>query len=255
MTQKLVVVMPTYKRPEMLALSLEKLSLTTQAANLDVRIYLDHTILKSRIDELDYVRDTYFPTADIFHANNHVMVPSGSWNILNSLKAGYETGSEFVFFIEEDVFVTPDFFDRHLEMQASGDYFVTCGRKLKFRDESYYSNPGTCYKHEKLVFIVPHICPEYFADQKGYLETRFAGMDDAGILDDGLIRRAMQSVGGQARCAVPSIAFHQGFHFYNRAPEYRVEGNIEERIAGLRKLLPTVNPADRYTGDFEPYSV
>jgi hypothetical protein len=250
-----VVVIPTYRRPEMLALTLEKISSTTQAAsqNLDVRIFLDHTILEPRILETEYVRDNFFPTAEIFHANNHPLVPSGSWNILQSLKAGYDTKAEFVFFIEEDVLVTPDFFDRHLEMQASGDYFVTCGRKLKFRDETYFSNPGSCYKHEKLGLVVPHICPEYFANQKAYLETRFPDMSDAGILDDGTIRRVMQSVGGKALCAEPRIASHIGFHMYGRSPEYRVEGSIEERIAGLRRLLPTVSPDDRYTGDFEPF--
>lgn len=252
---KLVVVMPTYHRTEMLALALEKIQSTTQAANneLDTRIFLDHTILQSKINDVEYVRDTYFPTAEIFHANNHPLVPSGSWNILHSLKAGYETGSDFVFLIEEDIFVTPDFFDRHLEMQASGDYFVTSGRKLKIRDEFYYSNPGSCYRRDKLGLVVGHICPQYFADQKGYLERHFPMMDDAGILDDGLVRRVMQSVGGKALCAVPPIAFHQGFHMYGRNPQYRVEGSIEERVAGLRLLLSTVNPDDRYTGDFEPF--
>lgn len=240
----------------MLALALEKISQTTQAANvesLDVRIFLDHTILQSKINDVEYVRDTYFPTASIFHANNHILAPSGSWNILHSLAAGYKTGADFVCLIEEDILVTPDFFNRHIEMQTSGDYFVTCGRKLRFRDATYYSNPGTCYRREKLGLVVPHICPEYFADQKGYLEKHFPNMDDAGVFDDGTVRRVMQSVNGQARCATPAIAFHQGFHMYGRNPEYRVEGNIEEKIAGLRLLLATVNPADRYTGDFEPY--
>lgn len=237
----------------MLALSLEKISQTTQAANLDVRIFLDHTILPSRLTDVEYVRDTFFPTAEIFHANNHPLLPSGTWNILNSLKAGYETGAEFVFFIEEDIFVTPDFFDRHLEMQRSGDFFVTSGRKLRNRDETYFSNPGSCYRHEKLGLVVPHICPEYFADQKGYLEKHFPEMDDAGILDDGLIRRVMQSVDGKALCAVPPIAFHQGFHYYDRMPQYKVEGSLVEKIVGLRRLLPTVNPQDRYTGDFEQF--
>lgn len=236
----------------MLALTLEHLAQTRPAFQLDVRICVDHTN-QERLADIDYVRDTYFPTADIYHAGNHILTPGGCWNILNSLKSGYETGAEYVFFVEEDVFVSPDFFDRHLELQGSGDYFVTSGRKLAYFDDTFYSNPGSCYRRKKLAAVIPHICDLYFTDQRGYLEHYFPGMDDAGILDDGLIRRAMRSLGGRAKCAVPSIAFHQGFHYYNKMAEYRVEGNIQQKIEQLRVLLPTVDPKARYTGDFEPY--
>lgn len=249
---KSVLVIPTLKRPEMLALSLEKLSQTRQDSSLDVRIHLDHTT-SERLSEVEFVRDTYFPTAEIFHANNHVLCPSGSWNILNSLKAGYNTGAELIFFVEEDIFVTPDFFERHIEMQSSGDYFVTSGRKLPQFDDTFFSNPGSCYKREKLAMVIPHINEHYFADQKSYLNLHFPNMDSAGILDDGMVRRVMLSVNGKAKCAVPAIAFHQGFHFYNRMPGYCVEGTLVEKIEQLRVLLTKVKPTDRYAADFEPY--
>jgi hypothetical protein len=251
--QKSVVVIPTLRRPEMLALTLQHLSQTRQASSLDVRIYVDHTT-EQRLDEVEYVRDTFFPTADIFHAATHVLCPGGTWNILQSLKSGYETGVEFIFFVEEDVFVRPEFFDRHLEMQASGDYFVTCGRKLPNRDEFYYSNPGTCYRREKLALVIPHINDRYFADQAGYVEEHFPNMQDAGTNDDGLIRRVMQSVGGKALCAVPPTAYHQGFHYYNRMPQFTVEGTLPEKIEQLKVLLQKVNPKDRYSSDFEPFN-
>jgi hypothetical protein len=257
MNQKIVTVIPTLKRPEMLALTLEHLSRTRQATELDCRIFLDHSndsqLNETRLGDTEYVRDMYFPTAAIFHANNHVVAPSGSWNILHSLKSGYETGADLIFFVEEDIFVTPDFFDRHIQLQESGDYFVTSGRKLRQFDDTFFSNPGSCYRREKLALVIPHINDLYFADQKSYLENRFPNMSDAGILDDGLIRRVMRSVSGKAKCAVPPIAFHAGFHYYNRMTGYCVEGTLREKIEQLRVLLTKVNPADRYTGDFEPY--
>ena len=153
MNLKSVVVIPTFARPEFLALALEKVNATNNAPD-DVRIFLD-TCSDERMDETEYVRDTYLPTAEIFRAGLHVISIGGSWNILNSLKQGCLTGAEYVFFIEEDVMVKPDFFDRHYQMQAEDDYFVTCGRKLRNRDENYYSNPGTCYRHEKLETVLP----------------------------------------------------------------------------------------------------
>lgn len=241
----------------MLALCLESLSLTRQDFDLDVRIFLDHSndpkLNAARLTDTECVRDIYFPAASIFHANNHVIAPSGSYNILHSLLAGYNTGADFIALVEEDVLVSSDFFIRHLDLQASGDYFVTSGRKLSQFDDTFFSNPGSCYRREKLALVIPHINEHYFADQKSYLDLHFPKMDDAGILDDGLVRRVMRSTGGKARCAVPRICSHVGFHFYNRMPGYCVEGTLAEKIEQLRILLTKVKPTDRYAADFEPY--
>jgi hypothetical protein len=243
--------MPTCHRPEFLALSLEKLAKTPEYNELDVRIFLDVSS-EERLVEVDFVRDTYFPSATIFHANPHIYAPSGSWNILQSLKAGYESGAELVYLVEEDVMVSSgNFFQTHQYMQSTGDYFVTCGRRLMRLSEDYYTNPGSCYRREKLALVMPHICDEYFSDQRAYITEHFEPMDDAGILDDGLIRRVMMSVGGKAKCAVPSIAAHQGFHFYGRFVQYKTYGAIEDRIIQLRDMLSGLDSTGRYTKDFE----
>jgi hypothetical protein len=259
MNQKIVVVMPTLKRTEMLALSLEALSRTPQAFQLDLRIFLDHThdhkLNDIRLSETEFVRDKYFPTAEIFAANNHVVTPGGCYNILQSLAAGYQTGADYIFMVEEDVIVRPDFIDRHIELQSSGDYFVTSGRKLAYFDDTFYSNPGTCYRSDKLAHVIPHICDQYFYNPKAYLEQRFPNMDDAGVLDDGLVRRVMRSLGEKAKCAVPRICSHIGWHYYGKMQMYKNEGRLEDRIAWIREFLsdiPARKAADpRYIGDLE----
>jgi hypothetical protein len=252
--QKLTVVTPTYKRPEMLALSLERLRACPEAKDLEVRIHLDHTN-DARLNEVEYVRDTYFPEAQIYHAQNHVLAPSGCWNILHSLKAGWQTGAEYIFLVEEDCLVTPDFFKRHLEMQESGEYFVTSGRKLFYLPENYYTNPGCCFRRDKLALVLPHITDAYFADLTGYLDRKFGKMADGGNLDDGLIRRVMRSVSGEAKCATPPIVSHVGFHYYQKMAQYKNEGTIQERILWIRNFLsdiPARKKADpRYIGDLE----
>jgi hypothetical protein len=248
-----VVVIPTLKRPEFLALCLEKLSYAQNVPD-DIRIFLDWCS-DDRLSEIEYVRDKFFPTADIFRAGPHILVPGGTWNILHSLKEGHTSGADYVFLLEEDIFCKPEFFTEHYRMQSGGDYFVTCGRKLRNRDDSYYSNPGTCYKSDKLALVMPHINMKYFADQAGYLERHFPHMDDAGTLDDGLIRRVMQSTGGRAKCAIPAISAHQGFHYFGKFTQYHIVGPIAERIEKLRVMLAKISPTDRYTGDFEPFVV
>lgn len=253
MNQKAVVVMPTLNRPEFLALALERLSQTPQSNDLDVRIFLDHTGNPRRIEEVTAVRDIYLPTAEIFQAKAHVMAPSGCWNILHALKSGYESGADYVFLVEEDVMVYPNFFEAHYALQNSGEYFATCGRLLSCLSSAYYTNPGSCFKREALGLVIPHIGDRYFADRRGYLDATFDSMDEASDLDDGLIRRVIRSTGAKVKYPERPICAHQGFHYYKKFEQYQNEGTITERVAQLRAMLAQISPIDRYTKDFEPY--
>lgn len=245
-----VVVMPALKRPEMLAISLERMMFAQDVPD-DIRIFVDHTTADV-LDDMEYVRDTYCPDAQIFHAQKHVFVSSGCWNILNALKAGYEAKKELIFLIEEDVSVFPDYFAWNL--RQDGDHFATCGRHRKEYGMDYYTNPGAAFRREALEFIVPHINDLYFRDQRSYLDATFGSMDEASPLDDGLIRRVIRQHGSYiVYPETPKVA-HQGFHYYNRLVQYKISsGSISERIASCRAVLDSVSPADRYSRDFEPY--
>lgn len=250
---KKTVVMPTLKRPEFLALALQNLERNPNSSDLDVRIYLDYTKDAQRLDEVEYVRDTYFSTADIFQAESHVEAPSGCWNILNALKQGYETGADLIFLVEEDVMVRPWFIGWHTLAHSQGNYFATCGRLRKEHSSAYYTNPGSCFRRDALALIMPHICDEFFADRRGYMDRVFGSMDEASDLDDGLIRRIIRQQKGKILYPPDPSCSHAGFHFFGRFQEFLTEGNIKERICQLRKMLSKIKPTDRYTKDFEPF--
>ena len=250
--QKSMIVMPTLRRPEMLALSLERIA---QADNRpdDIRIFVDHTT-NEVLDEMDYVRDRYYPTAQIFHAGEHTYAPSGCYNILHALKDGYETGAEFVFMIEEDCMVFPDFFKWAYQAQNDNpDCFATCGRLRPEYRNDFYTNPGACFRHDALGFVTPHITNEFFNDRRGYMDATFGEFPEESDLDDGLIRRVIRQQDSRVVYPdTPKVA-HQGFHFYNKLAQYKVEGSIAERIAGFRDLSAQVSPSERYARDFEPF--
>jgi hypothetical protein len=246
-----VVVMPTLKRPEMLALALESIDRADQSPD-DIRIYVDHTDAK-RLSEVEYVRDTYLPRALIFHAKEHPRAPSGCWNILNSMKGGYESGADLIFFVEEDVRVFHDYFTWSIEAQDSG-CFATSGRYIKRYGENYYTNPGASFRRESLALVVPHINDSFFNDRRGYLDKIFTPFPDASDLDDGLIRHVMRSVNGFVKYPETPKVAHQGFRMYCRTEEFRPIGNIERRIHQLRNILKNVDPSWRYTQDFEPFT-
>ena len=246
-----IVVMPVANRPEMLALSLERLSLAQGTP--EVRIFVD-CVGQTRLDEFEHVRDTYYPLADLYYAQEHTPCVSGTWNILQALKAGYDSGAGLVFLIEEDIMVRPDYFDWHRQEMATGQYLATCGRKdPRFYPlhPDLYTNPGSCLRRDLLERLCCHINDDYFVRLRAYLDEKFPVWDETSCLDDGLIRRVIREMGG--RVAYPEVAkcAHQGWKFYNRLDIYENKGTIEERIVGLRKMIASVKPADRYAGDFE----
>lgn len=252
-TTNLAVMIPTLRRPEMLALALEKLQNTPQSPSLDVRIFLD-TQDEDRLRETEFVRDEYFPDATLYCSNPHVEVPSGMWNILNALKQGFQTGAEYVFMVEEDVLVYPDFFDWHLEAQRSGDWFATCGRRLRlFPKYDNYTNSGSCFHRDKLALVIPHINDEMFADRRIYYDRMFGKMDEVSDLDDGLIRRIAKHGGYQVLYPDKPKCAHIGFRGYNHYMDWVNVGSIERRIEQLRKMLSTIDPNGRFTRDFEPF--
>lgn len=250
-TQKITVVMPTLNRPEMLALALEKLSKCPQKKELDVRLYVD-VCSTERLDDIEFVRDEYFPEAMIFQASEHIPAPSGCWNILNALKQGYHTGADYIFLVEEDVFVYPEFITWHLFKQQQGDWFATCGRRRYEHLSDYYTNPGSCLSKESLRQIVPHINDSYFKDRKGYLDRFFGSMDEASDLDDGLIRRVARACHGKIAYPERPVCAHKGFRMYNHGHEFLITARkIQDRIKQCRALLKTLKSSDRYTRDFE----
>ena len=251
--KKSVVVIPTCHRPEFLALALKNLRSLPIATNLDVRIYADD-VPESRLEEIEFVRDEYFPEALIFRAKPHIKVLSGCWNILNAIKQGYETGAEYIILLEEDVYVRPRFYDWHMSEMATGEYLATCGRKEpRFypRHPDIYTNPGSCLRRDLVEQLIPHICDDYFKRLRGYLDEKFGPWDEMSMLDDGLIRRVIRQMGGKVKFPDEPMCIHKGWAFYNKLDIYMNRGTIQERIARLPGMMTKLKPGDRYASDFE----
>lgn len=229
---------------------MERLRQTNQLPD-DIRVYAD---FGSNLEEIQYVAETYLPQAKVFQQPDHMQAPSGCWNILDSIKKGYETGAYRIFLIEEDIMIRPHFFDWHL---SQTDCLASCGRKDRFHYPLYgplYTNPGSCLHRELVEQIVPHICDDYFHRLRGYLDDHFGPWDTQSNLDDGLIRRVIRLMGGKAVYPDLPVCAHQGFRAYNKLDLYmNYETDIEKKIARLREILRNVRPTDRYTKDFDVY--
>lgn len=235
----------------MLALSLEKLKRSGCAYK--VRIFAD---TPANIDEVTYVRDNFYPEADLTHVGPHVSAPSGSWNILNSIRQGFESGAARVWIVEEDVMVRPGFFEWHEEKQATGCWLATCGRPDKYLSTKgdFYTNPGSCLSRELIEQLIPHINDEFFRDPATYVDTHFDPWPGMSPLDDGLIRRVIRKMGGSVLTARPGVCAHQGFRTYNRLDIYKnYETKIDKKIERLRQIILGIRQGDHFAQDFEAF--
>ena len=248
-----IVAIPTCNRPELLALCLLRLSGARGCP--EVHIYADTA---ANMDAVEYARDTYHPTATIFHANAHLEAPSGTWNILSSIKDAARFADN-VYLVEEDVMVYPYFFEWHESQTA----VVSVGRRdaaFYPRYPGAYTNPGAYIRRPALDLLIPHINDDYFVRRRAYLNERFPEMDAWSSLDDGLIRRVVWNNFGA--CAFPerNVCAHQGFRSYSSNLDIMLNHGktIQERIEGFlencERLKTTTDPRyKRYVIDYEPY--
>ncbi len=247
-----VVVMPTYGRPEMLALSLECLSRVPNCP--EIHIYVDRGVDKSIFQ---HVKDKYSPAAFLHFTEDRPECTSGTWNILHSLQEGYNLGADLIFICEEDVMVFPQWYQWHWDQIVEHRYNASCGRRIPAFFKRYgdvYTNPGSCLSRNLMAAVIPHICDEYFAGTGPYIRKTFGREPMNSSLDDGLIRMVMQQEGWG--CAYPDqpVCAHQGFDYYNEIDIYmNNDGDIEQRITRCRQILASVKTTDRYAGDFEPF--
>ncbi len=243
--------MPTFARPEMLALSLECLSRVPHCP--EIHIYVDRGVDKSIFQ---HVRDKYSPAAFLHFTEQRPECTSGTWNILHSLQEGYSLGADRILIVEEDVMVYPTWLDFHLREYDAGA-MASCGRRVPMFFKRYgdiYTNPGSCLSSELMELVIPHICDEYFAGTGPYIKKEFGREPINSSLDDGLIRMVMNREGWL--CAYPDtpVCAHQGFEYYNELDIYmNYETDIDRRVERAREILSKVKPTDRYAQDFEPY--
>lgn len=254
-----VILIPTWLRPEYLQLCLEHIEAaggqdkeiivmhdrhTKDGPNVQAEIKLAYEVVtsfKSRLNISFEVRDPH----------PYIGNPC---NFLQLYKRAYLGGPyRYIYLIEDDVLVTPDFFRWHETVQERGDYFCTVGwhciRNPEIRpsiDPTEYieslrdfSSIGVCWKHEKLAALVKHATPEFYQNMRGYLAKAFPGSpinpgtwtEQAGVITRLLHEKKDRMI------AWPSMRrlSHVGVSGYHRPGGHKFDGPLEKRVADLRE--------------------
>lgn len=175
-----------------------------------------------------------------------------SFNLLKGYEYAVSQSPEYVYLIEEDIFISNDFFDWHQKAQAKEKLFCSIATKNNSRpvpaegklNDYYtchfnYQSLGVCFRTENLKLVLPHINHQYLADPVMYISRNFPKSKIGKYFceQDGLIRR-IQEQRPELPIAYPVIprAFHGGFYGYNRTAKYKMPETWEERVSDIYRI-------------------
>jgi hypothetical protein len=265
--QKDILIIPTYSRPEMLWICLERIARCPDAAKLDIRVCVDsHEGFQSPIQDIATVV-AKFPTLqiDIIIRPTH-NYSGNSYNVLTAYREAYETDAKYVFMVEDDIMVSKDFFEWHYYIQKLfPDCFCSIGTMNQRHsapnadvENGYYKNYmdyaswGVCFERGILSHIIRHAIPDYFSHMEYYIRRHLFGFgfDNEYCEQDGLILRVM----GLNRCfsvyPITAHAQHVGWYGYHRRKSIRPVGLLEERYEYVKRVISDSEELKNHVRDF-----
>lgn len=260
-----IVIVPSFYRPEFLAMCLEYLATAHGGPGKEVWVCQDrHTQDEFHMtQQIPGVREVCRRYQDAFggfqlierRPNNFRGNPS---NFLEAYRTAYERQDvRYVYLVEDDVMVAPDFFLWHEAVQVKLQPFISvawhCIRetaKVPATDDPHayvasyrdFSSIGICWARENLAPLVAHATADYYLDPGGYLRRAFPQNRyprDQHIEQAGLISRLLHDKPGE-RLVVwsgPARVSHVGVQGYHRKDGPRFPGKLDDRIQSLRECL------------------
>ena len=274
-----VVLIPCYHRPEFLSLCLEYLSKAEGARNekeywllQDYRPDDDHRYGVQLKWLKEVIENSPLPVRYIQRQPHGYS--GNSYNTLEGYKEAYGTNARFVYLVEEDVLVTPDFFLWHeaiqlVEPDTMCSIAYRCSRNNDARTDiadssAYftsardYASIGVCWKKDRLAWLASHSHEAYYSNQSDYIRRTFVGNRFSGDFceQDGLIMRCMWNERAFTTWPYVPRAYHLGGYGYHRPNGARPDGQLQLKIQTLRGWI-----SDRVKlkevapdfGDIEPY--
>jgi len=256
-----VVLVTTFYRPEYLWTVLQALADADGGADKEVWVAHDHhhnegnrDAARSENEQIAAHFKDVFAKFRWIDRETH-SYEGNSYNCLELYKEAHGSDFRFVYLVEDDIVVEKDFFRWHEAVQAKGDYLCSVGRLQTTRPDliksddpsayvesgSDYTSWGSCWRREKLSFLMEHCQGFYYRNMTGYIINRFpdSSLGHIWTEQDGLIRRVLME--GKHLTASPCVkrAYHIGITGYHRAKGYQFTGTLSERVQKLNDALET----------------
>lgn len=252
MSNRDVLIVPTFSRPELLWLCLDHLAACAETVTLDIRIVVDaHVGKPPPLSDIRYVV-SLFPQLPITLIERPPHTYSGnSFNVLMAYQEAIAAHPRFIYLVEDDVMVSPTFFQWHQVVHQTCRPACSIGVQKTARMQGYASL-GVCFPLATVTEIVAHCRPAYFSDMRAYCKQQFPPSSFE-FEQDGLICRVL--VGKPVIWATSPHAQHVGWYGYHRPRSERPRGTVEQRYHRVKQVLSDgtqLTQCAKEFGDVEP---
>ena len=254
---KHLTIIPCYSRPEFLHYTLRHIE---QAELSDQMMYLFSLDSGYTQDHWEVLNTFKYPYNVIQRGVMQYKLTKQSYNLLKAYEQGVLLSDKYIFMIEDDIFISKDFFKWHIEVQEKENPFCSIASKnnnTNFKTTTdltaYYNGHPTDYQSLGVCFnkciiaehIIPHINSQYFENPVYYCQIKFPDaqkwIGHAFVEQDGLIRRIKANL--DLKTIYPHVArcYHAGFYGYNRNLGKEFTGTLQDRINKLKPVFADVN--------------
>ena len=263
---KNICVLVGWKRPEYMELCLERIVEAEGSEDLLYYVLLDNDFDPKYLELFQA-----FPYEHILIKREKTGYKMGkqSYNVISGLLSASISTENYVYYVEEDIFIAKDFFkycqsalqeNNAMCVVGSRDnedlsYSGTDKNGYYLGGEKSYQCWGTAWRKENLIkYLKPHYVQEYFNDPQAYVTKTFPNNPYKAQFceQDGLTKRIMMQSG--SRCIFPHVprAYHAGFYGYNRPGVKPYD--YEDKVNFLRGIVFSKENMKKYDklGDSEP---
>lgn len=227
------VVIPCYNRGEYLKICLEFIEKADNYKNYRYVFACDHGCNKETLQIID---SWNFPNKEKVYPKPHSFKNGKqSFNVINGLITAASKSNDFVFYIEDDVFIGKDFFTfAEKILNKSKSDIVILSKNVNGKDNTIadkngfykkvsneYQGIGSCFtKHFILDFLKKDFNDDYFNNLSSYILKNYplSPLNSNYAEQDGLIRRIIEKNNLTVSFSHVPRCFHAGFYGYHRIP-------------------------------------
>lgn len=243
-----LVIVTAWRRPDFLSAALQRLLLADDGRQRYM-ISLD----RGHARECEAVAAAFIRRVRRAQVRRRVHRYRGnSFNVLTSYREALTVGPELVHLVEDDVFVTADYFEFHRRAHelAPDAFAVSACRNQQFAaqadpptddDAVYthlsYQSLGVSFRPERLAQVVHHATPAYYTAPVAYCRRHWpnTAINPNNAEQDGLIHRLVEATGRPTLYPFSPRAYHAGFVGYHRKGQLP-GGMVEQRATKLLRM-------------------